>query len=204
MKMDDGDGGGATGGLRSLVSLGDFKSILGVDEREEVLSRYSLVTATCAIEQYCMRRLVRGKHTDYHGFSGQYVFTLREYPVRKVLSVYVMNNGELTGADSLVNPDNYFCLPDEGIREDIPFSLVLRPLLWFSREGLFVRVRYAAGYVPGRVPADLAAACLELAAWNMSRYRGRRIGMSGKGEQFEVSMPENVKSLVEPYRRKVI
>jgi len=54
------------------------------------------------------------------------------------------------------------------------------------------------------VPADLAAACMELAAWNMNRYRGRRVGMTGNKEQFEMSMPANVRGLLETYRRKVI
>jgi len=67
---------------------------------------------------------------------------------------------------------------------------------------------YWAGYAAGKVPADLASACLELAVWNMNRYKGRRIGMTGNvrgnGERFEIAMPENVKALLEPYRRKVI
>jgi hypothetical protein len=52
---------------------------------------------------------------------------------------------------------------------------------------------------------------LELAAWNMARYRGRRIGMSGnlrgsgkEGEHLETSMPENVRLLLGPYMRRVI
>jgi hypothetical protein len=68
-----------------------------------------------------------------------------------------------------------------------------------------------AGYAPGKAPADLASACLELAAWNMARYRSRRIGMMGavrgKGaevEHVEASMPENVRGLLEPYQRRVI
>jgi hypothetical protein len=74
-----------------------------------------------------------------------------------------------------------------------------------------IRVRYLAGYSVGKAPADLASACLELAAWNMSRYRGRRIGMTGTirgnggdGEHLEASMPQNVRQLLEPYKRKVI
>ena len=70
---------------------------------------------------------------------------------------------------------------------------------------------YWAGYPLAKVPPDLGSACLELAAWNMNRYRGRRIGMTGAvrggvkdGEHFEPSMPENVKVLLEPYRRKLI
>ena len=61
------------------------------------------------------------------------------------------------------------------------------------------------------VPANLSAACLELASWNFNRYKGKRIGMSGnirgagvQGEHFEMSMPENVRCLLEPYKRRVI
>jgi hypothetical protein len=57
----------------------------------------------------------------------------------------------------------------------------------------------------------LSAACLELAAWNMNRYKGKRIGMTGivrgsgkDGEHLEMAMPENVKSLLGPYRRVFI
>jgi hypothetical protein len=74
-----------------------------------------------------------------------------------------------------------------------------------------IKVRYLAGYSPGKAPADLASACLELAAWNMTRYRGRRVGVtgnvrgSGKDEEhLETSIPENVRGLLEPYIRKTI
>jgi hypothetical protein len=77
--------------------------------------------------------------------------------------------------ENLVDPKHYYCLPDEGIHEDIPFSLVLRPPYRLAREEMGIKVRYAAGYVPGKAPADLASACLEPAAWNMSRYRGRSV-----------------------------
>jgi len=52
---------------------------------------------------------------------------------------------------------------------------------------------------------------MELASWNFNRYKGRRVGMTGnirgagvQGEHLELSMPENVRSLVELYRRKTI
>jgi len=52
---------------------------------------------------------------------------------------------------------------------------------------------------------------MELAAWNFNRYRGKRIGMTGnikgagkEGEHFEMSMPENVRRLLEAYKRKLI
>jgi hypothetical protein len=203
--------------LYTLIPLEDFKAILGIDDREDSLSRYCLITATFSIEQYCKRRFLRKKHTDYLTFMGEHIFSLREYPVRRVLTVHTARlgaalQGETRFApENLVDPKHYYCLPDEGIQEDLPFSLVLRPPCRLTREEMGIRVRYLAGYVPGKAPADLASACLELAAWNMTRYRGRRIGLTGNvrgigkdGEHLEASMPENVRQLLEPYRRRVI
>jgi hypothetical protein len=168
-----------------LIPLGDFKAILGIDDRDEALSRYCLITATYGIEQYCKRRFCRKKHTDYLTFTGEHIFTLREYPVRRVLSVHaarvgaVLQGGALFTPENLVDPKHYYCIPDEGIHEDIPFSLVLRPPRGLVREEMGIQVRYLAGYSTGKAPPDLASACLELAAWNMTRYKGRRIGMTG-------------------------
>jgi hypothetical protein len=203
--------------LYTIIPLEDFKVLLGVDDREDALSRFCLITATYSIEQYCKRRLLRRKHTDYLTFTGEYVFSLREYPVGKVLTVHAARaraalQGEtLFSPETLVDPKHYYCLPDEGIHEDIPFSLVLRPPFRLSGEEMGIKVWYLAGYSAGKAPADLASACLELAAWNMSRYRGRRIGMTGNvrgsgkdGEHLEASMPENVRGLLEPYKRRTI
>jgi hypothetical protein len=203
--------------LHTLVPLSDFKAILGIDDREDALSRYCLITAAYTIEHYCKRRLVRRKNTDYLTFTGEPIFTLREYPVCKVLTLHAATAGSVQRGEPLFSPENlvdpkyYYCLPDEGIREDIPFSLILRPLIRLSKEEMGIKVRYLAGYTPGKAPPDLASACLELAAWNMARYRGRRIGMTGAvrgsgkdGEHLEPSMPENVRQLVEPYQRRMI
>ena len=204
--------------LYSLIPLEDFKTLLGVDDRDDKMSRFCLVTATLTIERHCRRRLLRKKIIDYHQFTGDHIFALREYPVRKVASVYAAGEKRQVSNDQgalwdweMVDPGIYYCLPDAGICEDIPFSLVLRPPLRFSREKMTLKILYSAGYSPGKVPADLASACLELAAWNMNRYRGRRIGMTGTvrgngkdGEHLEMSMPSNVCNLLEPYKRKVI
>jgi hypothetical protein len=214
--MEHGNGAPDTP-LHTLIPLADFKAILGIDDREDALSRYCLITASYTIEQYCKRRLVRRKHTDYLTFTGEHIFALREYPVCKILTLHAATAGSaqrgepLFSPENLVDPKHYYCLPDEGIHEDIPFSLVLGPPIRLSKEEMGIRVRYIAGYAPGKAPADLASACLELAAWNMARYRGRRIGMTGNirgngkdGEHLESSMPENVRQLLEPYRRRII
>jgi hypothetical protein len=150
--------------LHTLIPLADFKAILGIDDREDALSRYCLITATFTIEQYCKRRFYRKKHTDYLTFAGEHIFTLREYPVRKVLAVHTATAGAALcgearfGPENLVDPKHYYCLPDEGIREDIPFSLVLRPPFRLDREERGIKVRYLAGYAPGKAPPDLLRA----------------------------------------------
>jgi hypothetical protein len=122
-----------------------------------------------------------------------------------MLAVYVWGNGEI------LEPEFYKVIPDCNTDDDFPFSVSLSPAL--NRCGWLKAIKavYMSGYGVGSVPQDLAAACLELASWNMNRYRGRRIGMTGnirgagkEGEHFEMSMPENVKALLEPYKRKTI
>ena len=195
--------------LHSLIPLEDFMALLGVDDREDKISRFCLVTATLTIEQYCKRKLLRKKHFERLEYTGDLVIPLREYPVINLLAVYALSVTERAG--EIVEPDHYNVIPDCGTEYDLPFSLSLSSALQRVRGLCAIKAVYWAGYSNGSVPADLASACLELAAWNINRYRGRRIGMTGnirgsgkEGEHFELSMPENVQLLLEPYRRKTL
>jgi hypothetical protein len=149
-------------------------------------------------------KTVTQKYFETVEFYGNLFLPLREYPVTNVLALYAINNG------GIIEPEFYRALPDCGTDIDIPFSVELSPAV--VRLGCkAIKVVYWAGYSSNEVPADLASACLELASWNMNRYRGRRVGMTGnirgagkEGEHFEMSMPENVKLLLEPYKRKTI
>jgi hypothetical protein len=84
--------------LHTLIPLVGFKAILGLDDREDALSRYCLTTATYTIEQYCKRRLIRKKHTDYLTFSGDHIFALREYPVRQDWGRWIGMTGNVRGS----------------------------------------------------------------------------------------------------------
>jgi hypothetical protein len=238
--------------LYTLISLEDFKAVLGIDDRDDKLAKFCLVTSTCSIEHYCKRRLLRKKHFERIEFTGDLLLPMKEYPVINVFAVYTMGNGVknlhpcgfLTSkfatqtsakalvtppsmAEGILEPEFYSVVPDCGNDIDLPFALSLSPALKKYR-GLItaLKVVYWAGYSNnieqitenkekrirvGNVPIDLASACLELASWNFSRYKGRRIGMSGnikgagiQGEHFELSMPENVLTILEPYKRKLI
>jgi hypothetical protein len=194
--------------LHSLIPLADFKAILGLDDRDDTLSRFCLITATFTIEQYCKRRFFMKKQFERIEFVGDLFLPLREYPVREVLAVYAYYNAV---EPELVEPEFYSLCPEIQERLDIPHTLRLSPALRRLPGLTAFKAVYRAGYIPGKAPADLASACLELAAWNMSRYKGRRIGMTGNvrgsgkdGEHLETSIPENVRLLLEPYKRRVI
>jgi hypothetical protein len=73
--------------LHSVIPLADFKAVLGIDDREDALSRYCLITATYTIEQYYKRRLIRKKHTDYLTF-GEHLETSMPENVRQLLEPY--------------------------------------------------------------------------------------------------------------------
>ncbi|MDR0452515.1 MAG: hypothetical protein LBH15_05680 [Treponema sp.] len=154
--------------LHTLIPFEDFKAILGTDDREDALSRYCLITATHAIEQYCKRRLLRAKRSEFLPFYGDYIFPLRDYPVREVelccAQLYAAYQTHALKEAIIVEPGSYHTIPGCGELEDIPFCLSVSPALRLVRELSGLKVHYRAGYVPGKAPPDLASACLELAA----------------------------------------
>jgi hypothetical protein len=78
--------------IYSLIPLEDFKALLSVDDREDRISRFCLVTAAFSIEQYCKRRFMRKKYFEHIEFHGDLLLPLREYPIISVNSVQVIVN----------------------------------------------------------------------------------------------------------------
>jgi hypothetical protein len=152
--MEDSPAGGAgNSALHTLISLEDFKAILGTDDREDALSRHCLTTATYAIEQHCRRRLFLKRHVERIETNGDLpssprddvrftssltrrneglLLPLGEYPVREVLALHALCHA---GEPEPVEPGLYSLWP-EGETEgeywpgpDIPHSLRLSPAL---------------------------------------------------------------------------
>lgn len=166
------------------------------------------MTATHTIEQYCKRRLLRRKHLEQLSFSGDLLLPLREYPIVEILTVHSVTDYKKNS--EIIEPEFYELIPECGTDLDIPFEISLSSAVARMKDISTLKVIYKAGYLLAEVPADLKAACLELAAWNFNRYKSKRIGIinseksSSNNVSFEMSMPENVKMLLEPYRRKTI
>jgi hypothetical protein len=127
------------GNLYTLIPLADFKALLDIDDREDKISRFCLVTSTLTIEQYCKRRLIRKKHFERIELSGDLLLSLKEYPVSKVLAVYTLNNNEI------LEPEFYGIIPDCSLDNDIPFSISLSPALRLYNNFNTIKAVYWAG-----------------------------------------------------------
>jgi hypothetical protein len=118
--------------LHTLIPIEDFKALLGVDDRDDTMSRYCLLTATYTIEQYCLRRMFLKRHFELIAYNGDLLLPLREYPVREVLAVYAHCHGT---EPELMEPELYAILPEPEPEEeewaglDIPHTLRLSPAL---------------------------------------------------------------------------
>ncbi|MDR1148974.1 MAG: hypothetical protein LBK66_10120 [Spirochaetaceae bacterium] len=182
--------------FHSLVTLAEAKAFLGTDDREDSLVGFLLAASTYAIEEYCMRRLLRKRVKESFIDTVETVFTLREYPVAAVSAVGVADR---RGG---IEPALYGLSPEAGGCENYPFTLRLLSTPCRARS---VFVKYIAGYSMAKVPPDLKEACLELAAWKLQRHNMRFAGIAdNKGGGDENKMPECVKELLEAYRRKVL
>ncbi|MDR2052474.1 MAG: hypothetical protein LBP80_03590 [Treponema sp.] len=106
----DNETGVQTPSLHSLLPLEDFKTILGLDDREDILSRFCLTKATFTIEQYCKRRLFLKRHFERLEVSDDFLLSLREYPVREVLAVYAL--GGFGESGELLEQEFYRVIPD--------------------------------------------------------------------------------------------
>jgi hypothetical protein len=135
--------------IHALMPLAEFKAVLGVDDRDDALSRYCLITATYTIEHYCKRRLLRKKQFGFFPFYGDYIFPLRDYPVRDILAVYQTH--ALKEA-IIAEPALYHTIPERGELEDVPYCLSVSPALRLVRELSGLKVHYRAGYVPKYSP----------------------------------------------------
>ncbi|GHU45243.1 hypothetical protein FACS1894190_17330 [Spirochaetia bacterium] len=210
--------------FHSLVSLADCKTILGIDDREDAFAEFLLVSSSYAIEEYCMRRLLHKRVKEWHTNYTDLTISLKEYPVREIFVVETRNNKTATAT-----PEYYKLMPETGSLENIPFLLRISPSVLFCKKMVYtcatqdaalrvtpthrkynnetIFIKYIAGYKTSEMPPSLKDACIELVAWKYARHKGKKLGVTPNNKtevSLENKMPEHVKELLEPYRRKTI
>jgi len=196
--------------IHTLVPLAECKTALGYDDRDDDFTHFLLVAASFTAESHLFRRIIRRTHTEYYDSLGRCTFFLREYPLRSIISVHEDRTRHFA-EETLIAPEYYYCTPDFASLEDISGTLTLIPPYRPSRGEKTIKIVYEAGYDLSEIPADLKEAVIELVAWNRTRYQSHRIGITssvrGSGKEtegLEPTIPEHVRTLLEPYRRRTL
>ena len=147
--------------IHSLVLLSECKAALNLDDRDDSFTMFLLITTSYTAENYCLRRILRKRHTEYFDSIGDNAFFLGEYPVREILSVHE-DTAHRFPDTSLIDPEHYYSTPDLQTTEDFISNLTLTTPYRLKRGRKSIRVVYTAGYETAEVPPDLKAATIEL------------------------------------------
>ena len=116
--------------LYTLISLEEFKALMGVDDRDDKLCRFCLVTSTLTIEEYCKRKFLRKQYFEVFKWTGHLVLILKEYPVSEIFAVYTYNDLQVSeNCGMILKPEFYRPMIGNDYNEEIPFELLLSPSL---------------------------------------------------------------------------
>lgn len=194
----------------SLISLADFahcRDVLELDDRDETAVELLIFSCSAEIESYTRRCLTERLIAEFRDGYLNPSLNLRQYPVKEVTELRCQK-----GNEEFVVSQELFSLDNPGVQEcyEQPVRITLNEGYLFPLGRYNIQVTYTAGYSPQTMPADLKMALCEMVGWSLKRIRARQIGMSGlvnsrRSKEWPVTektMPDHVKEILEPYRRK--
>jgi len=103
---------------------------MGVDDRDDRLCRFCLVTSALTIEEYCKRKFLRKQYFEVFKWTSHLVLILKEYPVSEIFAVYTYNDLQVSeNCGMILKPEFYRPMIGNDYNEEIPFELLLSPSL---------------------------------------------------------------------------
>lgn len=183
--------------MANLTTLTKVKNYLGISGTDEDTLLNELISgASGAIENFCNRILGEATYTEHHDGRGKSSVVLKQFPVVSVTSVHDDIDRDFEVGD-LVDADNY-------IVDMVAGMVMLKSNATFADGILNVKVVYRAGY--STIPESVDLACQ---IWVAAFYNRLKDGADGFASEniggiaqafLNISMPENVKALILPYR----
>lgn len=182
----------------ALVTWGKTKSLLGLDDSDQVRYEELINAASAVANKYTGRRLKARDYTITLDGHGRDELILPEYPVNSVTTLYIdteRNFGSETGVT------DYLLYEEEGL---------LYYESGFPNVRKSVRVEYNAGFAAEAVPEDIQIAVVEIVAWMGARYSasGEGIGIrqittpGGGATEYEMTIPLAAQRKLDPYVRR--
>ena len=180
----------------AYASLAKIKEHLNVSGTADDAFLTSLQGETdAAIDAYCGRAdgFSSASHTEYIDGGGESVVMLSHAPVTAVASVYDDLDGDWESGDLLVATD-YRAVESTG-------ELVHKTGTFLDGTGN-LKVTYTGGY--SSIPSDIELASIRLIGkfYNLRRSGGiRQMSAGAMNLTFEFGMPEDVRTILDKYRR---
>lgn len=186
----------------ALVSWEEYKAAFSIDEDTEQDKYQVLINqASSRIELFCRRELVA---QDYTGTAalildgyGSSTIVVPHRPVNSITKLYV-DSSRAFGTSAEIASTEYRLRSEEGIIDLYSAYVPDMPAC--------VKLECNAGYSSSAPEWQvLQSACMELVRWMVSRmagFIGKRSETNADGMNigYEIDMPINVRSMLEPFR----
>jgi hypothetical protein len=186
----------------SLDTLANVKSRLGITtSADDTLLGLLQDSADAAIANYCNRDFAGGTFTEYYPGGSRFVH-LRNFPVSSVTSVK-LDSTYTYGAETVVPSTDYVVHLERGVIQSTAGAFL-------PSEPRVIQVVYATA--TSQVPADVKEAYARLVGHGYRRVKTdaaanyQNVMQQKYGETFiifghtEEALPEDVRSLLAPYR----
>ena len=190
----------------NLISWEDCKELLDVPYKEKTFIELLIFSASAEIETYTNRKLRQRELCELHDGYNQNEIIIEHYPVKEIISLKVDNECKYP-EDTIVSKDFYNChIPSANDDGEYQSEIILAAGYAFPKGRNNIEVIYNAGYKEEDTPVDLKTAAAELVEWTYKRLNNRQIGevnlKYGQKTQLSTKIPDHVRELLEPYRRK--
>ena len=180
----------------ALATVQNAQDLLGytVDDQSRVESLINMASAR--IESYCRRRLAARDWVLTLDGPGGCALVLPHRPLNSVAHLY-QDTARAFGAETEIASASFGLMKEAGIVRLYDGT--------FHAGADTVKVECNAGYAEGEPEREiLATACLELVKWMDSRFHGfigkrAETGADGMNIGYEIELPLNVRSLLEPF-----
>ena len=176
-----------------------------MSSKEKTFIELLIFSASAEIETYTGRKLKQRQIRELNDGCSQSEIILKQYPVKEVTSLKVDNERNYQ-EETIVSNEYYSCfIPNQ---DDLEYQseIILAQGYSFPNGRNNIEVIYTAGYLDEEVPEDLKTAVTELVEWSFKRLNNRQIGeinlKYGQKTQLATRIPEHVRDLIEPYKRK--
>lgn len=185
----------------TLTNLKEYLQI--TDASKDTLLTNLITRCSVALDRYCGREQLKSKqYTEYRDGDGTDTLLMDERPIISVTYLYD-DTGRVYASESLIDSDDFIVYGKEGMIK-LDGDTINYGAFSVGKQNL--KIVYDAGYAT--IPADAELACLIYCGhiFNKAGTEGHTsLSLGGLSKSFDTrAIPDEVKALVEPFRKRPV